>query len=144
MSIMRREPFGELTSLRDAMDRLFEESFIRPGRLPGAAAPPMDIYQEHGNLVVKVPLPGAKPEDIEVSIAGDSLTIRGEIRHAREVKEQSVICRECRYGAFSRTVTLPSRVDSTRTDATYQDGVLTLTLPMLEDEKRRSIKIQAK
>jgi len=144
MSIMRREPFSELLSLRDAMDRLFEESFIQPARSPGGVAPPLDIYQEHGKLVLKAALPGAKPEDIEVCITGDTLTIRGEIRHETEVKEQSVICRECRYGAFHRTVTLPSRVDSTKTDATYKDGVLTLTLPIVEEEKRKTIKIQAK
>ncbi|HAI22076.1 MAG TPA: Hsp20/alpha crystallin family protein [Clostridiales bacterium UBA8153] len=144
MSMMRRDPFSELTSLRDALDRLFDESFIRPARRPGAVAPPMDIYQEQGNLVVKVPLPGAKPEDIEVSITGDRLTVHGEIRHEKEVKEQSVICRECSYGAFSRSVTLPGRVDSARADATYKDGMLALTLPLLGEEKRKTIKIQAK
>jgi len=146
MSITRWEPFSELVSLRDAMDRLFEESFIRPSRLLGVAAGtvPIDMYQQDGNVVVKAPLPGVKPEDIDVTVVGDQLTIKGEMKQETEVKEEHVYRRERRFGAFSRTVTLPTSVDTSKASATFENGVLTLTLPMAEEAKPKGIKVQAK
>lgn len=147
MSITRWEPFSDLMSLRDAMDRLFEESFVRPGRLlgmPAAGSVPVDIYQQDGNLQVKAPMPGVKPEDIEVTIVGDTLTIKGEIRQEQDVKEENVVRRERRFGAFSRTVTLPTPVDSSKANATYENGVLTLMLPVAEEAKPKEIKVQTK
>ena len=146
MSIQRWEPFSELMSLRDAMDRLFEESFIRPGRLLGAPTGmvPVDIYRENSNLVVKAPLPGVKPEDIDVTVVGETLTIRGETKEEKEVKEENVIRRERRFGAFSRTVDLPAPVDANKAKATFENGVLTLTLPVAEEAKPKEIKVQAK
>lgn len=147
MSITRWEPFTELMSLRDAMDRLFEESFIRPGRLlPGVttAGVPVDMLQQDGNIVVKAPLPGVKPEDIDISIVGDTLTIKGEMKEEKEVKEENVIRRERRFGTFSRSLPLPTTVDSSKASATYENGVLTLTLPVAEAAKPKQIKVQAK
>ncbi len=147
MSITRWEPFNELMSLRDAMDRLFEESFVRPGRLlgmPAAGSVPVDIYQQDGNLVVKAPMPGVKPEDIDVTVVGDTLTIKGETRQEQEIKEENVVRRERRFGAFSRTVALPTPVDTSKASATYENGVLTLTLPVTEAARPKEIKVQAK
>lgn len=146
MSIVRWEPFGDLVSLRDAMDRLFEESFVRPGRLLGtsAGAMPVDMYQQDGNVVVKAPLPGVKPEDIDISVVGDTLTIKGETKQEQEYKEENVIRRERRFGTFSRTVSLPSPVDTSKAAASFENGVLTLTLPVAEAAKPKSIKVQAK
>lgn len=147
MSITRWEPFSDLMSLRDAMDRLFEESFVRPGRLlgmPAAGSVPVDIFQQDGALQVKAPMPGVKPEDIEVTIVGDTLTIKGEIRQEQDVKEENVVRRERRFGAFSRTVTLPTPVDSSKANATYENGVLTLMLPVAEEAKPKEIKVQTK
>jgi len=146
MSIVRWEPFGDLVSLREAMDRLFEESFVRPSRLLGAATGvvPIDMYQQDGNVVVKAPLPGVKPEDIDISVIGDTLTIKGEPKQEQEVKEENVIRRERRFGAFSRTVSLPSPVDTSKAAATFENGVLTLTMPIAEEAKPKSIKVKAK
>jgi HSP20 family protein len=145
MSITRWEPFSELMTLRDAMDRLFEESFVRPGRLlPGAGAGTVaiDMYQQDGNVVVKAPLPGVKPEDIDISVVGDTLTIKGEMKEEKEVKEENVIRRERRFGAFSRSVSLPTPVDTSKANASFEDGVLTLTLPVAEAAKPKQIKVK--
>jgi HSP20 family protein len=147
MSITRWEPFSDLMTLRDAMDRLFEESFVRPGRLltgQAAGTVPLDIFQQDGNVVVKAPLPGVKPEDIDVSVVGDTLTIKGETRQEQEVKEENVIRRERRFGTFSRSVTLPNPVDTSKANATFENGVLTLTLPMAEEARPKQIKIQGR
>ncbi len=147
MSITRWEPFSELVSLRDAMDRLFEESFVRPGRLlgaPAAGSVPLDIYQQDGNVVVKASIPGVKPEDIDVTVVGDMLTIKGETRMEKEVREENAVRRERRFGAFSRSVTLPTPVDTSKANATYENGVLTLTLPVAEEARPKEIKVQAK
>jgi len=146
MSITRWEPFSELMTLRDAMDRLFEESFVRPGRLlarPAAGAVPVDVYQQDANIIVKAPLPGVKPEDIDISVVGDTLTIRGEMKQEREVKEEDYVRRERRFGAFSRTVSLPTPVNTSKANATFENGVLTLTLPVAEEAKPKQIKIKA-
>ncbi len=146
MSITRWEPFSDLMTLRDAMDRLFEESFVRPGRLlagPAGATMPVDIYQEDGNVVVKAQVPGVKPEDIDISIVGDTLTIKGETKQEKEVKEENVIRRERRFGAFSRTLPLPTPVDSSKADARYENGILTLTLPVAEAARPKRIEVKS-
>lgn len=147
MSITRWEPWSELMTLRDAMDRLFQESFVQPGRLlttTGVGGVPIDMYQEDGKLVVKAPLPGVKAEDIDISVVGDTLTIKGETKEEKEVKEENVIRRERRFGSFSRSVALPTPVDTKKANASFEDGVLTLTLPVAEEAKPKAIKVQAK
>ncbi len=147
MSITRWEPWSDLVTLRDAMDRLFQESFVRPGRLLGLPAEgtvPVDMYQQDGALIVKAPMPGVKPEDIDISIVGDTLTIKGETKEEKEVKEENVIRRERRLGSFSRSVSLPTPVDTSKANASFENGVLTLTLPVAEEAKPKAIKVQAK
>lgn len=145
MSITRWEPWSELMTLRDAMDRLFQESFVQPGRLLGglgAGSVPIDMYQQDNALIIKAPLPGVKPEDIDISVVGDTLTIKGETKEEKEVKEENVIRRERRFGSFSRSVSLPTAVDTSKASATFENGVLTLTLPVAEEAKPKAIKVQ--
>lgn len=147
MSITRWEPWSELMTLRDAMDRLFEESFVRPGRLLGAggeSSVPVDMYQQDGTLIIKAPMPGIKPEDIDISIVGDTLTIKGESKQEKEIREENVIRRERRFGSFSRSLSLPTPVDTGKADASFENGVLTLTLPVAEEAKPKAIKVQSK
>jgi HSP20 family protein len=144
--LVRWEPFRELMSLREAMDRLFEESFVRPGRLMpfegGAVA--LDMYQTDDAVVVKASLPGVKPEEIDISVTGDMLTIKGETKSEHEVKEENYFRREMRYGSFSRTVPIPVSVQSDKAEAVFENGVLTLTLPKAEEVKPKAIKVRAK
>jgi HSP20 family protein len=147
-NIVRWEPFRELVSLREAMDRLFEESFVRPvgGRLApaGMEVPAVDVYQTDDAVVVKSAIPGIKPEDIDISITGDTLTIKGETRVEEEVNEENYIRRERRYGSFYRSLALPLPVVTEKAEAEFENGVLTLTLPKAEEVKPKAIKIKAK
>jgi HSP20 family protein len=148
MAIERWHPFTELMSLRQAMDKLFEDSFVRPSRTLAAlgevAAPALDVYQTPSEVVVKAALPGAKPEDVNIDITGDTLTIKGERKAEQEVKRENYLYQERRYGAFSRTVVLPSGLKSDKAEATMEDGVLTLTIPKAEEVKPKAIKVKAK
>ena len=147
-SMIRWQPFGDLISLRDAMDRLFEESFIRPtSRLLaplGIGDLALDMYETQDDVVVKTAVPGVKAEDLDITITGDTLTIKGETKAEEEVKREGYIRQERRYGTFSRSVSLPDGLDTDNTEATFKDGVLTLRIPKLEEIKPKSIKIEAK
>jgi HSP20 family protein len=130
------------------MDRLFEESFVRPSRILGLfgeeAQPPIDMYQTPSEVVVKATLPGVKPDDVEISITGDTLTIKGETKASEEAKREDYLYQEHRYGAFSRSITLPPALQSEKAEATFENGVLTLTIPRAEEMKPKTIKVKTK
>ena len=144
-SLIRWEPIRELTGMRDAMDRLFDESFSRP-LVPTlwdvASVPTMDLYQTEESVVVKMGLPGVKPEDIQVSVTNGVLNIRGEVKEEKEEKDKTYHLRERRYGSFSRSVTLPSNVSVDKSEAVFENGVLTLTLPKAEEAKAKTITVK--
>jgi len=148
MAIERWHPFTELMSLRQAMDRLFEDSFVRPSHvltsLGEVAAPALDIYQTPSEVVVKAALPGVKPDDISIDITGETLTIKGEHKAEQEIKKEDYLYQERRYGAFSRSVVLPGGLKPDKTEATMEDGILTLTIPKAEEIKPKAIKVKAK
>jgi HSP20 family protein len=145
VNLVRWEPFREMISLRQAMDRLFEDSFVRSPHLSGDGVRefPIDVYQTKKDLVVKAALPGVKPEEVEITIADDTVTIKGEHKEEQETKEDDYLYREHRYGAFSRSVAIPVKVKGEKAEATFKEGVLTLTLPKAEEIKPRQIKIKA-
>jgi HSP20 family protein len=147
-NIVRWEPFRDLISLREAMDRLFEESFIRPrtGWLApvGAEALAVDVYETDQDVIVKSSVPGVKPEDIDITITGDTLTIKGETKSEEKVEKANYIRQERRYGAFARSLTLPTSIVAENAKAEFEDGVLTLTLPKAEEVKPKAIKVKAK
>lgn len=146
MSLMRWQPFEELMSLREAMDRLFEESIVWPRSwlAPAAQTFAVDIYETKDDVVVKASLPGVKPEDVEVSVVGDTLTIKGEVKEEKDIKEENYIRKERRYGSFCRSFTLPVSVNADKATAEFENGVLTLTLPKTEEVKPKTIAIKAK
>ena len=144
--ITRWDPFAEMASLRSAFDRMFEEG--RPLRAlvngeGGAAYFPVDVFETGDEIVVKASLPGVKPEDIDVSVHGDVLTIKGETKAETEEKAQNWYRRERRYGAAVRQISLPHEVSADKAQATFEDGVLRLTLPKSESAKPKTIKVQA-
>jgi HSP20 family protein len=148
MTMQRWEPFREVMTLRNAMDRLFEDSIVRPERFwvdaDGGSLLPLDIYQTDEDVVVKASLPGFKPEEVDISITGDTLTIKGEHQEDQEVKEENYLLKERRYGSFTRTLTLPVEVKSEKAEASFDNGVLNLTLPKAEEVKPKQIKVQPK
>ncbi len=146
--LMRWNPAREMVSLRDAMDRLFEDSFLRPGWFGVAESPagvlPLDIYETGDQIVVKATAPGVAPEDIEVTITGDVLTIKGEMKSEEKVEKGNYLRQERRYGSFCRQVSLPGGVKTEGVQAAFKDGVLTLELPKVEDVKTKTVKVVAK
>src|SRR4051812_26738345 len=144
MTIERWDPFREAVSLRDAMNTLLQESFVRPGGLSspgGQASLPIDVSETEDAFVVKASLPGVKPDDVQITVHGDTLTIRGESKAEEEKKGEHWHLRERRFGSFQRSVALATPVDSDRAEARFEHGVLTLRLPKSEAAKPRQIKI---
>lgn len=143
----RWEPFRNTIALRQAMGKLFEESLVqeREGfQAPaGGASLAMDIYERKDALVVKAAVPGVKPEELDITVTGDVLNIKGEIKEEKESQEEKYHRREFRYGAFCRSVRLPIEVNVDKADAIFKDGILTLTLPRLE-EKKKSVPVRIK
>jgi HSP20 family protein len=145
-SIVRWEPFGNMMTLRDAMDRLFEESVVGPrGWLAPTAGTELalDMYETDNDLVVTAAVPGLSPEDVDVTVVGDVLTIKGETKSEIKNDKANYHRQERRYGSFLRSVALPLAVQLDKADAKFADGVLTVTLPKAEAAKPRSIKIKA-
>jgi HSP20 family protein len=144
MTIIRRSPspFGDLLSLRQAMDRLFEESFVRPDTAWGEGSlVPMDVYATDDDFVLEANLPGVKPEEVDITVENNTLTISGETRSSRKEEEGATILSEIRRGRFTRTLTLPAGLEPDKAKATFEDGVLTLRIPKAEQVKPRQIKI---
>lgn len=145
--VTRWEPFHDLVTLREAMDRLFTESFVRPGAaFPplGVEGPAVDMYQTKDDIVVKAAVPGVKPEDIDIAVTGDILTIKGELKEEEKVEEGNYLRQERRYGQFTREFALPTQVNADKARAEFEHGVLTLRLPKAEEVKPKSIKVKAK
>lgn len=144
MANERWEPFHEAVSLRDAMNTLLQDSFVRPGGFPAPNAPaalPLDVRETENEYVIKASLPGVRPEDVQITVHGDTLTVRGETRAEREDEGGHWHLRERRFGAFQRSLTLGAPVNSDRAQAHFEHGVLTLKLPKTEETKPRQIKI---
>jgi len=145
MTIIRRtNPLGELVSLRQAMDRLFEDSFVRPRTAIGGAdehSLALDIRTTGDELVVEAALPGIKPEDVDVTVLGDTLTISAAHRSEESRDNDGYTYREIRRGSFSRTITLPAGVKSDAASATFENGMLTLRFPKAEEAKPRQIRV---
>jgi HSP20 family protein len=143
MTLMRRtSPFGELLSLRQAMDRLFEDSFVRPnGLTSGEHTLALDVHNTADALVVEAALPGVRPEDVEISVLGDSLTISGSSANEQKQDEDGYSYHEIRRGSFSRTVSLPGGLNAEQAKAEFQNGLLRLSIPKAEEAKPRQIKI---
>ncbi|CAN5737306.1 Hsp20/alpha crystallin family protein [soil metagenome] len=140
--IRRNNPFGELLSLRQAMDRLFDDSFIRPGTLADGQNPlALDVYSNEDAIVIEAALPGVRPEDVDISILGDTLTISGRTTDERKSEESGHAYREIRRGAFSRSLTLPGGLDADSTAASFEHGLLRLSIPKAEEAKPRQIRI---
>ena len=140
------EPFSGFLSLRNAMDRLFQDAFVRPSEVLGWSYDgqwhlPIDLYETEEDCVVKAAVPGVRPEDLNVSVQGNVLTIRGETRGEHEESKGSYHLRERRYGTFYRQVQLPVPVNADAAQARFENGILTLKLPKAEEARERRIQI---
>ncbi len=145
MAIVRWDPWRELASMQEEMGRLFERTFGGL-RTPKAIrwAPAIDMYDRDGAIVVRAELPGVKAEDIDVSLLDNSLRIRGEKKAKEEVKEENLYRMEQFYGSFERVIPLPSEVKAEEVSASFESGVLEITLPKAVVEKPKEVKVQIK
>jgi HSP20 family protein len=144
MTLIRRtSPFGELLSLRQAMDRLFEDSFVRSGPLLNEAEHSLaiDVKTTPDALIVEAALPGVKPEDVDIAVLGDTLTISGHSAEEKTTDENGYTYREIRRGSFSRSLTLPRGLKTDAAAASFDNGLLRLSIPKAEESKPRQIKI---
>lgn len=139
-------PFVGLSTLRDEMNRLFD--LTSPGftgredRLLGTWSPPLDVFQDKDNVFVKCELPGMKKEDIQISLNENTLTISGERKQEREIKEGDGYRSERFFGRFHRSVTLPVPVQANKVTAHYKEGILAVTLAKAEEAKPKQIEVQ--
>jgi HSP20 family protein len=145
MTLVRRaSPLGELVSLRQAMDRLFEDSFVRPSAMSDGGSQygfPLDVTNAKDALVVEAALPGINPDDVEITVENGTLNIRGESSLERTTGEGENLVREIRRGSVSRVIALPNGLEPDKATATFEHGMLTLRIPKAETVKPRQIRI---
>jgi len=146
MAVVRWEPFRDLLSLQDRMNRMFDESYR--GRsasddwaLGGTWAPAVVIYEHEGNIVLTAELPGVDPKDVDVRVENNVLTLRGERKWSDDVQRESYHRVERAYGSFTRSFTLPNVVDTEKIKADFKEGMLKLVLPKREEAKPKQISI---
>ncbi|HEX5836195.1 MAG TPA: Hsp20/alpha crystallin family protein [Anaerolineales bacterium] len=146
-NLMRWEPAREMMTLREAMDRLFDDAFTRPLSVRDGwsmASPAIDMYQTDNEVVVRASIPGIKAEEVQINVTGDVLTLKGEVNQEEERKDRAWHIREQRFGSFERSVALPTSVKSDQAEAVFENGILTVTLPKADEVKPRTINIKAK
>jgi len=144
-NLIRWEPAREMMTLREAMDRLFDDAFTRPLSLRDAwSVPAIDMFQTDDEIVVKAALPGIKADEVQINITGEVLTLKGEMKHEEDKKEKAWHIHEQRWGSFERSIVLPTDVVPDKAKAEFDNGILTITLPKAEEVKPKVINIKAK
>jgi HSP20 family protein len=135
----------EMMTLREAMDRLFDDAFTRPiCNVNNWGLSAIDLYQTDDNVVVKAALPGLNAEDVQITITGDVLTLKGEFRQNSDTKNMTYHIKEQRYGAFERSLSLPTAVQTDKIKADFENGILTITMPKAEQVRPKTITVKAK
>ena len=143
-SITHFQPFRGVSTLQDQINRLFNDAFDRSSDEASLTpwSPAVDIYETEQNLVVKADLPDIKPEQLDIRVENNILTIRGERQFEKKVAESNYLRVERAYGTFSRSFALANTVNTEAIQADYQNGVLTLTIPKREEAKPKQIKVR--
>jgi HSP20 family protein len=142
MTLVRWQPFRNVTTLQREMDRLFENLTERDENSYSITfAPAAELKTDAGNIYLQLELPGLQPEDIEVEVNAEYVTVSGERKQSQTTVENGIKRSEFRYGKFKRTIALPHKVDRDLVQAKYEHGVLKLTLPKVEDDKNKTVKV---
>jgi len=149
MAIVRWDPFQDLASLQDRMNRLFEQTLApfrrdREGMIAGIWAPAVDIHETPDSVVLKAELPGLTTNDIDIQVRDNVLTLKGERRLEKEVQEENYFRVERAYGSFQRAFTLPAAIRADKIRAVFKDGVLEVNIPKAEEAKPKQIKIEVR
>jgi HSP20 family protein len=147
MDIIPWKSFGEISRLRREMDDLFTRIFGETSLSKIGFAkwqPLVDISETDTHLIIKAEIPGIDAKDVDVSITGDRLTIKGEKQQEKEEKEENRHRSERYYGVYQRVIDLPTSIEEDKTEATFDKGILTITLPKVEKAKKKQVKIKVK
>jgi HSP20 family protein len=144
MELMPWRPFGEIRRLRRDIDDLWRRFFGETALDPTVSEwmPSVDVSETDEHFLVKAELPGLEAKDVDIDVSGDLLTIKGEKKTEEERKEESFYSRERFFGAFQRAIRLPAGVNTDKVDATFKNGVLSITLPKTEESKRKKIEVK--
>lgn len=139
MQIIKWEPFKEI-------DNFFNDRFLQPfSSFPKLGLDlAVDVYEEKGNVVAKMSLPGVKSEELDISLEDNMLTISGRREEEKETDKKDYYSKEIRRGSFSRSVSLPKSVDATKTEAKYENGELVITMPVVASAKEKAVKVKIK
>ena len=147
MAIVKWDPFRDIITLRERMDRMFEDSLSRfrmpeNATMPTFWSPAVDIYETDENIVLKAGLPGVDKKDVSVEVKDSTLILKGERKREKEVKEENYHRVERSFGTFMRSFTLPVSVKQDQVKAKFKDGVLEVTLPKAEEAKPKQVKVE--
>ncbi len=145
--MQRWDPFSDLRQMQDTMDRMWRRIGTTPANAGSgpeieAWAVPLDVTQKGDNTVIRASMPGVSPQDIQVSIEDNVLTIRGETAKEYQDEDETYLMRERRTGSFHRALRLPDAVDPDRVEPRYENGVLTITVPKAEAKRARQLTVQ--
>ena len=143
--LTRWDPFQEMITLRNAVDRLLDNTVnpLSTTQQPATWGLALDVIEKEDEFMVKASVPGIKPEDLEITFTDNVLTIKGQTEAEEEVKESTYHLRERRFGSFARSISLSSHINAEKIQANYDSGVLTLTLPKAEEVKPKRIAIKS-
>jgi len=144
-NLIRWDPVREMVNMRDTMDSIFDDFFRKsPVEYKGLGVFDLDMFQTNDKVYIKACLPGVKVDDVKINMTDNVLTISGEAKEESEEKDLQYHIRERRFGAFSRSIELPTHVVAENAVAEFSDGILTLTLPKAEEVKPKTITVKAK
>ena len=145
MNVVRFDPFQQVNRLQERVNRLFSDAFYQPQEetdFYGVWSPVVDIYETENDLVLKAEMPGLKPENVDIRIENNTLTLKGERKFEEVVKKENYHRMERSYGTFIRSFTLPRTVEQEKVCAEFKEGVLTVSLPKKEETKPKQISIK--
>ncbi|MDJ1175516.1 Hsp20/alpha crystallin family protein [Roseofilum capinflatum] len=143
MPLVRWEPFREIDTLQRQMNRLFEDLAPKEALYnQGAFLPAAELHETPEAFKIKLEVPGMKPEDLDIQVTAEAVSISGERRSESTTEEKGVTRSEFRYGQFQRVIPLPNRIQNNNVEAEYKDGILHLTLPKVEEEQHKVVKVK--
>lgn len=148
MALVKWDPFKDLLSIQDRMNRLFDETLTRTGRgegeelAMGVWSPAVDIYETEESIVLKAEIPGIDKKEVSIEVKDNMLILKGERKFEKEIKEENYHRMERAYGSFQRTFTLPNIIKKENVKAKYKDGILEITLPKVKEAKPKHVKVE--
>ncbi|MGK7872254.1 MAG: Hsp20/alpha crystallin family protein [Xenococcaceae cyanobacterium] len=143
MALIRWQPFQEMEHLRRQMDQMFDEltGFNRGYETIAGWKPAVELEEIEDRLILRAEVPGIEAKDLDIDVSRDAVAIRGEHRYGKKTEDKGFFRSELRYGKFERIINLPVEIEQEKVQAEFKNGILTLTLPKVEDTRRNVVKV---